>query len=129
MAEGIVKIKKNIINRISPIVLDSRDIVGRVVSDVDFAIWNNSTSLTIILPNFLMMLASLAAMMQLNLLTGLITIFLILPLLFITEWYMRRVEEARNVERSFYSQSIHFAERFLNDGRSGLKDFQSSLDK
>ncbi len=129
MARGIVEIKRGIVNRAAPVGGDSKDVIGRIVSDVDFVIWNNSTSLTVILPNFLTMMASLAAMMQLSPLLSLISLSLVPPLFATTEYYVRRAEQARNVERSFYSQSIHFAERFLNGGRDELHGFQYSLDK
>ncbi|MEM1533907.1 MAG: ABC transporter transmembrane domain-containing protein [Nitrososphaerota archaeon] len=129
MARGIVQIKRAIVDRRTPMEGDSKDVIGRIVSDVDFVIWNNSTSFSIILPNFLTMFASLAAMIQLSPLFGLISLSLIPPLTATTEYYVRKAEEARNVERSFYSQSIHFAERFLNGGRDELLGFQASLER
>lgn len=129
MAKGIVEIKRGIVNRTAPTKGDSKDIIGRIVSDVDFVIWNNSSSLTIILPNFLTMLASFAAMIQLSTLLGLISLSIIPPLLVTTELYVRKAEAARSVERSFYSQSIHFAERLLNGLRDELSGFQLSLEK
>ncbi|MEM4591653.1 MAG: ABC transporter transmembrane domain-containing protein [Nitrososphaerota archaeon] len=129
MALGIVGIKNRIMSRASPGGSDSKDLIGRLVSDVDFVIWNSSSSLTVILPNFLMTVSSLAAMIQLSPLLGLVSLSIVPPLLATTEYYVRRAEEARNVERSFYSQSIHFAERILNGGRGDLPGFQTSLER
>lgn len=129
MATGIVGIKSRIVKRSSPGPGDSKDLIGRLVSDVDFVIWNNSSSLTVILPNFLMAASSLAAMIQLSPLLGLVSLSIIPPLLATTELYIAKAERARNVERSFYSQSIHFAERILSGGKGDLLGFQSSLER
>ncbi|MCS7145311.1 MAG: ABC transporter transmembrane domain-containing protein [Nitrososphaerota archaeon] len=129
MASGIVGIKRGIVNRAAPTGGDSKDVIGRIVSDVDFVIWNNSSSLTVILPNFLTTLASFAAMIQLSPRLSAIAVSIVPPLLVTTELYVRKAEQARNIERSFYSQSIHFAERLLNGGRDQLPSFQTSLEK
>jgi ABC-type multidrug transport system fused ATPase/permease subunit len=129
MARGIVSIKKRILGRGPAAWGDGGDVIGRIVSDIDFVIWNSSGGFTTMLPNVLMASASLAAMASLSPAMGLLGAAIIPPLAAVTELYSRRVEQARNIERSFYSQNIHSAERYLNGEVGVLAEFYTSLDR
>jgi ABC-type multidrug transport system fused ATPase/permease subunit len=129
MARGIVSIKKRLVEREIAGRGEGGDVVGRIVSDVDFVIWNSSGGFTSMLPNFLMGAASLAAMLSLSPAIGLLGASIIPPFIILTEIYSRRVEHARNIERSYYSQNIHFAERYLSGEVGGLPQFRSALDR
>jgi ABC-type multidrug transport system, ATPase and permease components len=129
MARGIVSVKKRILGRAATARGEGGDVIGRIVSDVDFVIWNSAAGFTAMLPSLLMAAASLAAMASLSPAMGLLGASIIPPLAAVTEFYGRRVEQARSVERSYYSQSIHSAERYLNGEAGGLSEFHTSLDR
>lgn len=123
IAKAIVNIKELIINRVSNNDVgrlnnvDINDIIGRIVNDIDFVMWNIGNMYNTFMPNILTALTSIITIMQLDPLIGGIALVIVPLSVLIIEPYVRGgVENARQIERSAYSESIHRVEEFLRGG-------------
>ncbi|ADN50981.1 ABC-type multidrug transport system ATPase and permease components-like protein [Vulcanisaeta distributa DSM 14429] len=135
IAKAIVNIKELIINRVSNDGIDRlnngdiNDIIGRIVNDVDFVMWNIGNMYNTFMPNILTALTSIITIMQLDLLIGGIALVLVPLSALIIEPYVRGVENARRIERSAYSESIHRVEEFLKGDVNNVDLVRGSLRK
>lgn len=129
IARGITTIKFRLIREVKSGEIDDGDLIGKIVNDVDFIMWNFGNVIGNVVPNALTGVVAQLTIFQLNPVIGTISIFLITPYFIITEYYIKEVEKARIVERRSYSESIHNAEEYLMGRQNDPKTFIESLNR
>lgn len=113
ITRGIVKAKVSLIGRVKGSSLSIEDAVGRIASDVDFVMWNIGGMYTTLVPNMLTAIVSLVTIFQLSPFLGIFAVIATPPALGIVEFYIKGAEEARQIERRFYSEQIHLVNEYF----------------
>ena len=131
IAKAIVNIKEAIIGRINNGINglsgdDINDIIGRIVNDVDFVMWNIGNMYNTFMPNILTTLTSIITIIQLDPVIGGVALATVPLSALLIEPYVKGVEQARKIERSAYSESIHRVEEFLR-GNANIDSVHGSL--
>ncbi len=139
LARSIVALKEHIVN----VVVNMRkrvqdnpeDLVGKIASDVDFAVWNINAILTTLLPNLFTTLTALITLYSFEYTIGLVATTTALPYLLYAEVYARRVDAYRTLERKTYAQSFVYIRDVVYSGglsrdlRRVLADWEYSVNK
>lgn len=125
IARSIVEIKHKLIGGLRRSA-DNGDIIGRVVSDVDFVMWNVGNAINTFTPNILTAAVSEITILQMSQPLGLLTLAGLPLFLALLEYYVKEVEEARQIERGAYSESIYAAGEYLS-GRGSAERFKRAL--
>ncbi|MEZ0248459.1 MAG: ABC transporter transmembrane domain-containing protein, partial [Thermoproteus sp.] len=107
---------------------DNRDTIGRLVNDVDFVMWNVGNVINTFVPNILTAMVAEITIFEMSPALGLAGLSGLPFYLIVLERYIKMVEEARSVERSAYSESIHAASEYL-EGRGNSDFFIGALNK
>ena len=130
VAKAIVNIKDRVIMELNesrgPV--NVNDMVGRLANDVDFVMWNIGGMYTTFTPNILTTAVSLATIFQLSPIIGAMAIAATPFSLLIMEPYIKGVEEARQVERGSYSETIHLIDEYFK-GNAEPSQIRDALSK
>nr|KJR73706.1 MAG: hypothetical protein TU35_04290 [Thermoproteus sp. AZ2] len=125
IARSIVEIKQKLIGGLRRSA-DNGDIIGRVVNDVDFVMWNVGGAINTFVPNILTAAVSEATILQMSQPLGLLALTGLPLFMVLLEYYVREVEKARYIERGAYSESIYAAGEYLN-GQGSAERFKTAL--
>lgn len=125
IARSIVAVKMRLVEGLRSSA-NNGDMIGRLVNDVDFVMWNVGGMVNTLVPNMLTAVVSEVTVLQMNNALGLLSLAGLPVYLAVLEYYVNRVEEARSVERRAYSESIHAAGEYLS-GRGPAEAFKRSL--
>lgn len=109
LVDGITILKNRMIEAIlknTSIRVSKEDLVGRISSDVDYAIWNMNSILISLVPNLFTSIVATITIFMFDRYIGLITFCTLFPYILIVEFYSRRTEPVRLRERQIYSLSI-----------------------
>ena len=137
LTRGIVLVKERLLDSVKSSRNDSSsdDLVGRIANDVDFVVWNINGVITTLLPNLFTAIMSMISVYSFNSLVGVFTAITLMPYIVYSEFYSRRAEIYRSIERRNYALSISYikslvyGERVNGDLRRVLLEWNSSIDK
>ena len=139
LTRSIVALKENIISTITTARRSTQDtpedLVGKIASDVDFAVWNINAVLTTLLPNLFTAITALITLYSFEHSVGLVATATITPYLLYAEVYARRVDAYRTLERKTYAQSLVYIRDIVYSGgpsrdlRRVLADWEYSVNK
>jgi ABC-type multidrug transport system fused ATPase/permease subunit len=138
LTRGIVVMKHNIIEKIlrkRDDREDPEDLVGKIANDVDFIVWNVNGVLTTLMPNLFTTITALTTVYSFSHSIGIFISLTMLPYILYAEYYSRKVEVYRTLERKTYSQSIVyiknlvFGERVNGDLYKTLREWNNSIDQ
>lgn len=138
LTRGIVVMKHNIIEKIlrkRDDREDPEDLVGKIANDVDFIVWNVNGVLTTLMPNLFTTITALTTVYSFSHSIGIFISITMLPYILYAEYYSRKVEVYRTLERKTYSQSIVyiknlvFGERVNGDLYKTLREWNNSIDQ
>ncbi|MFP3484078.1 MAG: ABC transporter transmembrane domain-containing protein [Caldivirga sp.] len=130
VAKSIADVKNRVISEmgVSNNLSNVNDLVGRLASDVDFVMWNIGGMYTTFTPNILTTIVSLVTIFQLSPVLGIVAVAATPLSLLIMEPYIKGVEEARQVERSSYSEVIHLIDEYFK-GNAEPGQIRDALNK
>ncbi|MEL9991576.1 MAG: ABC transporter transmembrane domain-containing protein [Thermoproteus sp.] len=127
VARSIYLVKSNLVKSLKTRG-DNRDTIGRLVSDVDFVMWNVGNVVNTFIPNIFTAIVAEITIFEMSPTLGLVGLSGLPFYLIVLERYIKKVEEARSVERSAYSESVHAASEYL-EGRGSSDSFVGALNK
>lgn len=103
------------------------DVVGRIASDVDYVVWNFNGVYTTLVPNMLTTVVSTTTLVALSPSIALLNLTFTIPVITLTEFYLRRIEVVRAEERTRFSESLYYANELVKGNIEAKELFASSL--
>jgi len=129
LVDTIVRVKSSLTSSLPQNGSDGRreDVVGRIASDADYVARNFNGVYTALVPNMLTTAVSTTTLAALSPSIALLNLAFTIPVITLTELYLRRIEVVRAEERTRFSESLYYANELVKGDIEAEELFASSL--